>query len=105
MTGVWEQRLQHIAHGQEFAVPSAAQLMQSMHDLSPVLFKAADDPGITGKAGMTAAESMYKTGLNSEAVASTTQKLIAAVKAAGAVQDAARKALDGLEPSPLNAGD
>lgn len=58
MTGVWEKRLQNIAYGQAFSMPAASQLVSSMEDLSPLLDRAADEPGVTGESGDAATKSL-----------------------------------------------
>ncbi|WP_417563456.1 hypothetical protein [Microbacterium sp.] len=105
MTGVWEQRLQNIANGQRFAMPAAKQLVQTMDELTPLLDKAAADPGIAGKTGMAASDSLQDASRKSVSVSATTQQLTAAVTAANAVQDQAEKDLAGLSSGQLSPTD
>jgi len=102
MTGEWEQRLRSIAYGQQFSMPAASDVIDAMDELTPLLNKAAADPGITGATGMAAAESMSSASARAAAVSSTTKKLHEAVAKANDVRSQAQTDLGALGSGQMN---
>lgn len=105
MTGVWEKRLQNIAYGQEFSMPSATQLVGSMQDLSLLLDKAAAEPGVQGESGEAATQSLHSASQRARAVAATTQKVQASLDQANQVRLDAQQNLAGLSSGTLSPRD
>ncbi|QAY59131.1 hypothetical protein ET475_03410 [Microbacterium protaetiae] len=102
MTGVWEQRLQNIAYGQQFSMPAASELIDAMDELKPLLDKAAQDPGITGTTGLAAADSLNSVSQRAHAVSTTTQQLHDAVTRANDVRTQAQTDAASLGSGSLN---
>lgn len=105
MTGVWEKRLQNIAYGQEFSMPAASQLIGSMEDLTLLLDRAAQEPGVTGKSGEAATKSLSSASQRARAIASTTHTVQRLLEDANAVRTGAQQDLAGLSSGTLSRRD
>jgi len=102
VTGEWEQRLRNIAYGTQFSMPAASKVIESMDELTPLLDKAAQDPGITGTTGLAAADSLKSVSQRASAVSTTTADLHTAVTQANNVRGQAQADLESLGSGNLN---
>ncbi|KHK97195.1 hypothetical protein LK09_13140 [Microbacterium mangrovi] len=106
MTGQWEKRLQNIATGgSDFDVPSAAELHSSLEALTPVLQKAAADPGITGESGLAATAAFDAVAKHAAMVSQVAKQIQDAAEKANAVRSQAARDLSRLPGGSLSSGD
>ncbi|QAY59234.1 hypothetical protein ET475_03985 [Microbacterium protaetiae] len=104
MTGKWEQRLRDIAvGGRDWKLPAAGQLTQTLTDLRSVLKKAAADPGVSGKTGLAASESLEDAAKRADSIVETTTALQKAVDKANGVRTQAGTDLSQLPSGTMSA--
>ena len=98
MTGTWEQRLQRLAGGADWAMPAADALRSAITSITPTLTSSASEPGITGKSGDAASESFRALVAVAAQLNSSLDLTTGAISAANTTLAKARKALAALPP-------
>jgi len=98
MTGTWEQRLQRLARGADWAMPAADALRSAITSITPKLTSSASEPGITGKSGDAASESFRALVAFAAQLNSSLDLTTGAISAANTTLAQARKALAALPP-------
>ena len=98
MTGTWEQRLQRLAGGADWAMPAADALRSAITSITPKLTSSASEPGITGKSGDAASESFRALVAVAAQLNSSLDLTTGAISAANTTLAKARKALAALPP-------
>lgn len=98
MTGKWEQRLQRLAGGEDWAMPAADALSSAIASITPKLTSSASEPGITGKSGDAASESFLASVAVAAQLKSALDLVTGGISTANNALANARDALAALPP-------